>query len=158
MPNWCQNTITVDGKEEHRREFVAKNKGFAWEDSKKEREYFDLTFDAGVPIPLSIRNAKKGDKWYGWCNKNWGTKWDAREPYVAHDVSETTYHFETAWSFPTEWLQKVSRKYPQLLFKVKWVEESGYGGFFEVIDGECFEGRTMSDTEAHKEFYGDDEE
>ena len=34
--------------------------------------------------------------WYNWCIDNWGTKWDACEPYVDDDFIS----FQTAWSVP----------------------------------------------------------
>tara|TARA_R110000822_G_scaffold89797_2_gene207737 strand:- start:228 stop:701 length:474 start_codon:yes stop_codon:yes gene_type:complete len=157
MPNWCNNTITVTGQEKHRQEFVDKNKGFAWNDSKKENEYQALSFNAQVPIPKKHLKAKDNG-WYSWCIDNWGTKWNASEIWLQHTDAITIYTFATAWGSPEMWLRKVSRKFANLVFEIKWVEESGEGGYYDVVDGEVFEGRRMSNTEAHSEFYGEDAE
>jgi len=142
MPNWCSNTIHLDGKKEHRQEFVDKNKGFRVWDTTKKEEYYDLSFNASVKMPNSIRDKHKrnirNDEWYGWCNKNWGTKWEAQDTNLEHTDDYTYYSFETAWGFPEAWLIRVSRIYPHIKFNVEWAEEGGCGGRFMMQGGECF--------------------
>lgn len=36
--------------------------------------------------------------WYGWCNRNWGTKWNAYD--VHFDQEAQSIHFLTAWDTP----------------------------------------------------------
>ena len=36
--------------------------------------------------------------WYGWCNRNWGTKWNAYD--VHFDQESQSIHFLTAWDTP----------------------------------------------------------
>ena len=158
MPNYCSNSLTIEGKHSHRQEFVDKNRGFIHTDRKKEKEYKELSFHAQVPIPKK-HTTKKGDGWYHWCINKWGTKWDASEPCVDHNEHSTSYGFETAWSPPSAWVQKVSRKFPHLKFKVTWAEEGGSGGRFMFQGGDCFYSSIMTQEEwKEDQGYGEDEE
>ena len=153
MPNWCENRILVEGEEHHRHEFVDKNKGFDAYDTDK-TDYRDLSFDAMIPIP---RNKLKGEGWYDFCCDNWGTKWNAREPEVDHNIKYTEYTFQTAWCFPNIWLEKVSRKFKQLIFKVTWAEEGGEGGWFAMSNGKYLEEKRMTEDQ-WKEVIGYEDE
>ena len=159
MPNWVSNSIEVEGKLEHRQEFVEKNKGFHFHDTMKDGEYKELSFHASVPVPKKHINSKKGDGWYHWCINKWGTKWDASEPCVDHSKHSTSYGFETAWSPPTDWIEAVSKKFPHLMFKVTWVEEQLFGARFDIQGGDYFWQQDMTEEQC-KEYMGieDDEE
>jgi len=151
MPNHCVNTLKIKGKLQHRQEFVDKNKGFDWNDRTKQDEYKELSFHAQVPVPQKHINANAQNSaengWYGWCNKNWGTKWDCYDEGGFHDESRTSYTFTTAWSPPSEWIQKVSRKFPHLEFEVEWGEEGGEGGHFVIIKGKLKQETQMTTTQ-----------
>ena len=72
--------------------------------------------------------------WYNWSIDNWGTKWDAGESETNHDTeNELHVSFDTAWSPPTPWLQKVTEKYKLLKFTLEYTEE-----------GMGFEGKTFA--------------
>ena len=163
MPNHCTNSVSIEGEFSHRQEFVDKNKGFDWTDTDKKREYRELSFHAQVPIPKKhiVSHAKDGSNsdWYGWCNSNWGTKWDCYEIEVSHSESFTSYSFDTAWGSPTEWIKKVSKKFPHLRFHVEWAEEGGHGGRYSCWNGEFFHDELMNHSE-WKDFMGytDDDE
>ena len=158
MPNHCENVVTLKGKFDHRQEFVDKNKGFTWEDTMKEKEYRELSFHASVPMPKRLVQTK-GEGWYNWCIKNWGTKWECWDEGLSHDKDQTHYYFTTAWSPPNDWLQNVSRKFPHIEFEVEWAEEAGEGGKFMYHGGDLFYDTEMTE-EQWKEFMGyeDDEE
>jgi len=160
----------IDGDLRHRQEFVDKNKGFDWTDTGKENRYNELSFHASVPVPKKIitantknTNSKKNnvtsEGWYAWCNKNWGTKWDCYDEELVHEQEYTYYSYTTAWSPPTEWVEKVSRKFPHLKFNVEWGEEGGCGGRVMVERGHLVFCEEMSDQE-WKNFMGfeDDDE
>lgn len=83
--------------------------------------------------------------WYRWCNKNWGTKWNAYDAYcegvvipevgLKKKTTTLTLSFTTAWSPPVPVLRAIAQKYPQLSFKVKWREEGGDRGRFSAKNG-----------------------
>jgi len=161
MPNHCTTTLHIDGEHIHRQEFVDKNKGFSCWDKKKEKEYFDLSFHAQCPIPKKHINShlskSSNSDWYAWCNKNWGTKWDTYEEELTHEKGYTYYSFDSAWSSPREWVQKVSRKFPNLKFNITWAEEGGCGGRYMFHGGDCFYETSMSDAE-WREYQGYEDE
>ena len=40
MPNWCDNTLSVEGKKEDVNAFVEKAKGYGWQPSNEGKEDF----------------------------------------------------------------------------------------------------------------------
>jgi len=97
MPNWCYNTLTVNGptKEIHKvfDPIVADSENF---------------FNHIEPLP-----ATEKDNWYDWCVTNWGTKWDVTpEHFDVFDDEEsgiTTVdtQFDSAWSPPIAIMEKL---------------------------------------------------
>jgi hypothetical protein len=86
--------------------------------------------------------AKYGvDNWYDWHCNNWGTKWDVDVQDNGYDSSEDEEYinlsFESAWSPPTEWLNKVAQDYPSLKFLLEY-EECGcaFKGTLEICEDE----------------------
>ena len=74
------------------------------------------------------------DNWYDWNVKNWGTKWEASYPSVLEKTAKhIVYSFDTAWSPPITWQERVAKMYP----KLKFVNEYEEGGM-------AFAGRTTS--------------
>lgn len=57
--------------------------------------------------------------WYTWACENWGTKWNA------YDASETErgWVFLTAWSHPEPVIEELSRRFPDVIFHVKYADE-----------------------------------
>ena len=47
--------------------------------------------------------------WYGWCNRNWGTKWNAYD--VHFDQESQSIHFLTAWDTPMPVYHRCSRRW-----------------------------------------------
>jgi hypothetical protein len=58
--------------------------------------------------------------WYGWQVENWGTKWNAYDIFLHKDG---TIKFETAWSTPDRLIAKLSLKYPEAVFNVRFADE-----------------------------------
>ena len=144
MPNWCSNTLTISGDAKQIKEFKTISK------DGKGQEKTDLSFNKTVPIPDMIDPSKDvsmsdkpnkmlkklfgADNWYDWHIKNWGTKGDASNAELTMDDDEyLEYIFETAWSPPVEWLEKVSKKFPKLEFRMKYEEEGM--GFIGIAKG-----------------------
>lgn len=65
---------------------------------------------------------------YDWESQNWGCKWGATSVVHLDDNGDgdLEYNFDTAWSPPIAWLEKVSTDYPDLLFSLTY-EEAGMG-------------------------------
>lgn len=58
--------------------------------------------------------------WYEWAIANWGTKWNA---YQVNRISDTVIKFQTAWSMPATWLQKLIEKFPSETITIRWADE-----------------------------------
>tara|TARA_R110000822_G_scaffold100807_2_gene226730 strand:- start:50 stop:631 length:582 start_codon:yes stop_codon:yes gene_type:complete len=97
MPNWCYNTLTVNGStEEIHKVFdpiVADSENF---------------FNHIEPMP-----ATEKDNWYDWRITNWGTKWDATPEHIdivddeESGVSTVNTQFDTAWGPPIAIMEKL---------------------------------------------------
>ena len=94
--------------------------------------------------PLEEALMFKGNHWYDWNVRNWGTKWDVaihdEDKYPDTELmeeSETSlaYRFNTAWSPPTEAISKLSEQYPDLDFELSYEEETGWGGLLQFEAG-----------------------
>ena len=88
---------------------------------------------------IALDNIKKyGYKnWYDWNRANWGTKWDAYEPYVNAMTDEIFLSFMTAWSTPEPIFRKLAEQYPDLLIEIEYADEDlGYNcGSYSYVDG-----------------------
>lgn len=60
--------------------------------------------------------------WYHWCNSHWGTKWGDCETKVVRNTNNAFITFQSAWGPPTVGLEAVSKKFPDLTFKLKYYE------------------------------------
>ena len=95
-------------------------------------------------LPIEQAMMFKGNHWYDWNVRNWGTKWDVavhdNDKYPEtelHDESTTSlgYKFNTAWSPPIEAITKLSTLYPTLNFNLSYEEETGWGGEVTLLNG-----------------------
>ena len=140
MPNWCSNSLKIEGTAKELKKFK----------KKLDIENFLGSF---IPIPPELVNRQSPSKttntinptkeemkeniekikliklygvenWYDWSIKNWGTKWDMNEVYdpesnkdienADDDEYQTLeYSFESPWSPPIQGLENISKLYPQ---------------------------------------------
>lgn len=49
--------------------------------------------------------------WYEWCNREWGTKWNACETQFWETVETVNWNFETAWCTPVPIFEEIVKKY-----------------------------------------------
>jgi hypothetical protein len=57
--------------------------------------------------------------WYDWRIANWGTKWNSYHFQIDDDERDgvLSFHFDTAWSFPSPIFEKLARMFPVLRFE-----------------------------------------
>ena len=125
MPNWCRNSIYIEG--------TAK-------EVKKFEEYVSTDTSAFslnkiIPMPDDIYRGDFGEKerkkygdnnWYDWATNNWGTKWDIDEKDIevqSLDDRELQYSFETAWAPPVPVYEHLVNKFPKLLIEWSYQDE-----------------------------------
>ena len=158
MPNWCNNTIEIEGTKEQINAFVSfldeqsgKNwfnffrpcpqelvdtvSGFVGEDKQSAHE---------TQQKMNIEKHGHAD-WYSWSVDKWGTKWncDAQDWMKVEnpneDQSSVTFWFDSAWSPPTA-LYEFIESNSELSVTASYLEEgmSFVGQFSGGID-ECYE-------------------
>ena len=148
MPNWCNNTIEIEGTKEQINAFVS------FLDEQNGKEWF--TFFKPTPPEL------KEEGWYEWNIENWGTKWncDAQDWVKVEnpnaDESSVTFWFDSAWSPPTalyEFIEATST----LNIKASY-NEGGMGFVGEFVDGvdECFNYECLEDLDSIPEHLVDE--
>jgi hypothetical protein len=148
MPNWCSNTIEIEGTKEQINKFVS------FLDEQNGKEWF--TFFKPTPPEL------KEEGWYEWNVENWGTKWncDAQDwvkvENPSADESSVTFWFDSAWSPPTalyEFIEATST----LNIKASY-NEGGMGFVGEFVDGvdECFNYECLEDLDSIPEHLVDE--
>jgi len=81
------------------------------------------------------------DDWYGWCVKNWGTKWDIEATLQNETPKSLQYSFMSAWSPPVEAFVEISKQFPKLKFAIEY-EETGVGfyGHHQIKNGQIISG------------------
>jgi hypothetical protein len=152
MPNWCSNTLQISGDKEQLEMFKQKSI------SKSAMDVDIFLMDGCIPMPQELaicedltpeqkaeRIAKYGyDNWYDWRFENWGSKWDAQEPYIEEDENGLTINFDTAWSPAIPYIKQVAIMFPDLIFDLYFMET-----------GEWFAGRVFAKGEEVEEQYGE---
>ena len=101
MPNWCSNSITIQGSTDTLKPL--------WEQAQtnwKNEDYGLL--NAMVPMPQELKGTSSPSdtpNWYDWCVENWGTKWDIDDQGLeftdnGDGTASITGWFESAWAPP----------------------------------------------------------
>jgi len=120
MPNWCENTLTVNGTEIQLKDF--KERYFSYPDPTEISGYDDrdyLDFNKVIPMPESEK-----DNWYSWNIENWGCKWNCC-PMRFYDDSDGGYYFETPWGPAKEVYEKLIVDNPNLDICFQYLELGG---------------------------------
>ena len=90
------------------------------------------------------------DNWYDWRIENWGTKWDMYEFHGIHSdykTGEFEIQFQTAWAAPHDFLNFVSKLYPDLNFHLQWADEDtgANAGMYVLHNGFILSGGAYED-------------
>lgn len=152
MPNWCENNLTVKGSKHNMLKFfkigVNKDIPTTFDDefirfinnSKSSLSAFyprPKTFDVDTTnYPEKFKKSAEYQLkkygvvgWYDWCCQYYGTKWDSDFEFGKVNIEDNNIEidtwFETAWSPPIAWLEKVQQDFPKLYFRM-YYEEPGY--------------------------------
>lgn len=129
MPNYTINTLIVSGETRNLRRFRDDARGIEC----------DLSLNALLPMPAELEDTDaedEGRNWYNWRVDNWGTKWDVDGKLSSDFPDCLEYAFRSAWNPPVEWLKQVSKDYPTLRFRLRYVEESDeFTGIARVQNG-----------------------
>ena len=101
-------------------------------------------YNGPEPKGRSLEESLKfaSNHWYDWNIRNWGTKWNAYDKVVCHNLDDEsvdsyyiTYEFNTAWSPPEGIMKALAKKIYELKLDISfhWTyeEEQGWGGVVE---------------------------
>lgn len=98
---------------------------------------YSVPYDGGS-LDERLHDLFDPQKWrdgYSWCVSHWGTKWDVDGDVVkigaGVDAGEgyVEYGFDTAWSPPCPWLERVAGNWPDLKFELVYYEGGvGFAG------------------------------
>lgn len=132
MPNWISNTVTMERQC----------------DCNIFDDYGEFDFNKIIPQPknisecppkyiipeskrkisrIEILDDRPWFHWYDWNCENWGTKWGAFKTYK---IDKNNIRFKTAWCPPLKVIKALSKKYPNRMVKIYFVNE--------VYDGEHY--------------------
>ena len=151
MPNWCSNSLLVTTIENNNKEsqeqlqdFIRKAKLHAYEYKNDDGDTIkndgsDLSMNQLYPMPTKLIDKqphKDPISWYSWRCEHWGTKWDITAYLEYEDEDCIEYSFDSAWSPPNNFIEKVSKDFPLLRFRLKY-EEPGmcYMGVATSVNG-----------------------
>jgi len=108
MPNWMNNSITIQGSPE----------------ALQEIEDADFDFQVLHPCPFPLDD-DQDNRWFNWCCKHWGTKWSPSEPALDLTLNgDLIVNCQTAWYAPHPFLAYLTIKYPDLCIRNEYEEES----------------------------------
>lgn len=169
MPNWCYNSMDINGDEEAKDELYRQltypvyddeNEGIVvlcgYPETKDKgitmREYHNLVKLAGdtdekpgAKIYLeNVYPCLNSDVPYNDRLTEWGTDREAFSEY--YTINKDTYIFDTAWS-PAEYaVNKIAEQYPELDIEYKY-DEPGmcFCGKNDYADGKCYSSLDQSD-------------
>jgi hypothetical protein len=158
MPNWCTNVLRVQedvetsGDELY--DFLTRVRG----NSDGEEKESEFCLSSLVPRP-------EGVDWYDWNVKNWGTKWDIsadielQDDYFDDDEGGAVaiVRFDSAWSPPIEWVEKVAPMFPTLTFELRfWEGGMGFAGKYTKNGDDVYIEEYRSDDDGYWEIATED--
>ena len=136
MPNWCYNTIEIEGPQTEIDKFekhLDNTKGENW-------------FSYFIPMPPEL----KEDGWYGWNIENYGVKWNC-DASDWHRIDDRTigFTFDSPWAPPIVLYENIEA--------MELESESGYIEYFKVKaeyleEGQSFMGRFIDGEEEYYEY------
>ena len=126
MPNYITNKLIINGDKLSIDQIIGLN-------NNQENNF---SFKNTVPQP---ENIDENFDWYTWNINNWGTKWDLSDASIVNNsnvnnsnVNNSNFNnsntnieirFYTAWSCPYIWFEKTIAQFPNLQFKLSWIDE-----------------------------------
>lgn len=80
--------------------------------------------------------------WYGWRLEHWGCKWDVDPDctFVSVKEGDIWISCDTAWGPPTGILKEIAKRFPDLVFEARYLEEGmWFAGTYEGHEGALFD-------------------
>lgn len=80
--------------------------------------------------------------WYGWRLEHWGCKWDVDPDctFVTVEEGDIWISCDTAWGPPTGILVEIAKRFPDLVFEARYLEEGmWFAGTYEGHEGALYD-------------------
>lgn len=165
MPNWCGNTLRVEGPAKTVEAML--EKGAAKDTALSFESFFptpkDLLGNQTSDPSLIMSNMHtapadpKDDDWYSWRVRNWGTKWDVEWEMTDEEIFNgnklVVLRGDSAWGPPLNGILNLSRLFPEISFSIRYAEPGMmFRGQFDAQNGEV----TLDEKEELTEDYEDE--
>jgi len=138
MPNWCNNSITVEGPVDKIRELWEK----ATADGTNDTGLLDAMCAMHRELNETVADGSEGTNWYNWRVENWGTKWDvSSEGLEFIDNGEgramITGWFDSAWAPPIGAYEQFCEANDDVNIEASYFEPGmDFAGFWTTEGGE----------------------
>jgi hypothetical protein len=150
MPNWCTNTLVIQGDPEEMEQLVRIVEGDSHPFSlnsviKMPQELKDQSSPVRDEVVGKSNLEKYGAKdWYDWAITNWDTKWDVDARIVSDITSPMlpglrtiTYEFDSAWNPPLKVYDVLAARFPNTNIYACWDEPGcDFSGYRMYRNGE----------------------
>lgn len=145
MPNYYSNRIEVTGNPDEIHQLL---------DFIKSGEDVPFDFNKVIPYPeeFARMDAEKENSGFmagghEWRLQNWGTKWNAVDPFIEHNSSsndkipdEVTIYYQSAWYPALPVTRALSILFPNLTFTHKYEQmQMDYRGYTVCKNGEVLD-------------------
>lgn len=101
-------------------EYDAQEERIASGNLNENEKRFGISRGLTEELQKEYKKRFKACDWYDWQIINWGTKWNAMESV---DEGDHIY-FLTAWSTPLVLIGRLSKKYPEAEFNIRYADEN----------------------------------
>lgn len=132
MPNWCNNSIMIEGPADKIRAL--------WEQVEAGDDESGL-LDAMHPMPKELLEAtapsEDGEDWYSWRVANWSTKWEVSSEgleFSDHGDGRASIEgwFDSAWAPPTGAYENFLEQNPDCSVSASYYEPGmDFAGFWK---------------------------
>tara|TARA_R100000742_G_C4261676_1_gene79471 strand:- start:82 stop:564 length:483 start_codon:yes stop_codon:yes gene_type:complete len=148
MPNWCDNSIQIDGPPDDMRKFLDKVQDpKVVEVGDLQHEEYQIAKNI-VPMPEDCENIRE------WCDDNWGTKWGDCDTMLWQDGDTRIYgQYNTAWGpLSVGFWETVSAEFKSLRIAIGYREEGmQFEGAYSFYGGECYYEKSQDSHILYKE-------
>jgi len=149
MPNWCNNTISIQGPADQVTKIWLKANGKDDRGLLNAMKPMPQELEGTTsPTPQKGQAGYKGEQpvvdghtnWYDWRVQNWGTKWevDTEGLELSEDGTTISGWFESAWAPPIEALHYLVDNNPDLDVKCHYHEGGmDFAGIWDNGSDDC---------------------
>lgn len=128
MPNWIYNKLVLQGSWNEIKQIIGSDrKNPIKYNQTKSKSYKKFKFDLIAPVDQIHKHESSNIKDFYDPHtpyiKAWGTKWQPGEVTILKQIDQVILEFQTAWDPPTNWINILAEKFPNVKFNLSWADE-----------------------------------